>query len=100
MKTETIEALGAASSKITAAGAVTSFWGWLTSSATLGLLGVLVALCGTLVSSYYRRKADQRHEAEAEQKRRERDLRMELMRATGRPIFTHDTDLGALEADE
>lgn len=101
MKTETVEAIGAASSKATALGAFAGFWGWLTSSGTLGLIGAMCALGGWYVNWYYKREANRRHAAAEEHKRQEREMRMDLMRATGRPIYPpRDTDLGVLEADE
>lgn len=100
MKTETINTIATAGSRTTGGGAVVGFFGWLASSQAIGLLGICIALLGALVNWYYKREASRRHAAEAEDKRKERALRMELMRSTGRPICPSDTDLGALEADE
>lgn len=100
MKTETIDTLATAGSRTTGGGAVVGFLGWLASSQAIGLFGVCIALLGALVNWYYKREANRRHAAEAEDKRKERALRMELMRATGVPVFPKDTDLGEPGADE
>lgn len=100
MKTETIDAIATAGSRTTGGGAVVGFLGWLASSQALGLLGICIALLGALVNWYYKREANRRHAAEAEDKRKERELRMELMRSTGRPIFQRETDFGELGADD
>lgn len=89
MKTETIEALGAASSKVTVAGALTGFWGWLTASGTLGLMGVLIALGGMAVNWYYKREANRRFMLEHE-------LRVARMRRG----LDDGCELGTLGADE
>ncbi len=99
MKNETIDAAAAAASKLTLAGAVGGFWGWLTANGTLGLIGACVAIGGMAINWYYKREANRRLIAEHELRQRERQMRIDLMRATGRPI-PHDSDLGALEADE
>ncbi|WP_312305584.1 holin [Pulveribacter sp.] len=101
MRTETIDALATAGSRTTGGGAVVGFLGWLASSQAIGLLGICIALLGALVNWYYKREANRRFAAEAEHKRQERELRMELMRNSGRPVFPRqDTDWGGLEADE
>lgn len=89
MKTETIEHIGAISSKATVAGAMTGFWGWLSASGTLGLLGLLIALGGLAVNWYYKREANRRHTAEHE-------LKMARLRQGARV----ESDLAKLEADE
>ena len=99
MKTETIDALATAGSRTTGGGAVVGFLGWLASSQAIGLLGICIALLGALVNWFYKREANRRHAAEHALRQQERQIRIDLMRATGRPV-RHDTDLGALEADE
>lgn len=98
MKTETIEILADAGNKTSYAGAAVGGIGAFLASNFIGIAGVIVALLGVLVNIHFRRKADRRHAADADLKRQERMLRMEIMRATGTVLPT--TDLGALEADE
>lgn len=101
MKLETIETLASAGNKTTLAGAAVGGIGAFVASNFIGIAGIFVALLGVLVNRHYRQKADRRQAAEHELRQRERHLRIELMRATGQPVWpTHDTDLGALEADE
>jgi len=71
----------------------------LASSQAIGLLGICIALLGALVNWYYKREANRRFAAEHALRQQERQIRIDMMRATGRPVL-HDTDLGALEADE
>ncbi len=99
MRTETIDALATAGSRTTGGGAVVGFLGWLASSQAIGLLGICIALLGALVNWYYKREANRRFAAEHALRQQERQIRIDMMRATGRPVL-HDTDLGALEADE
>ena len=107
MKTETFEALGGAGGKATVAGAGLTGWGWIVSNEFFGLMGVVIALVGLLMQLYYKRKADVRVAKEfalrAEEhaaRQAERQMRIELMRATGRPIAAPpdepDTDMGHL----
>ena len=100
MKTETLEAIGAAGNKATIIGGSIAMAGKMSAADIAAYVGAAVAIVGLLITWYYKREANRRHAAEAEDKRKERALRMELMRATGRPIYPSDTDLGALEADE
>lgn len=87
MKTETLETAAAASAKTTVAGAGITGFGWVTSSEFFGLVGVLVAVASFVVTWYFKREANKRHEAEHE-------LRMQRLRM-GLP-----TDVGGDEADE
>lgn len=100
MKTETLEAIGAAGNKATIIGGSVAVAGKMSAADIAAYVGAAVAIVGLLITWYYKREASRRQAAEAEDKRKERALRMELMRTTGRPIFPSDTDLGALEADE
>lgn len=89
MKTETLDTISAAASKVTIAGATTSAVGTFMLNNMVGIIGLLIALAGYLTNAHYKRKANARHAAEHE-------LRMERLRRGQRT----DTDLGALEADE
>ena len=102
MKTETIEMLAGAGNKTTGGGALVGFLGWLASSNAIGAIGLAVAVIGMLVNWYYKREANRRLGAEHLLRQQERQMRMDLMRATGQPHTACDTptDLGALEAME
>jgi len=89
MKTETLEALGAAGNKTTIAAGATTLWAWFTSNEFLGLAGLAVGVGGLLVTWHYKRQANQRQEAEHE-------LRMQRLRRG----MDSDTDLGTLGAEE
>ncbi len=102
MKPETLDSIGAAGTKVTILGAGTAGAGWLTASEFAAIVGALVAIAGLVVTWYYKRKANRRLEAEHLLRQQERQMRMDLMRATGQPRTACDTptDLGALEALE
>ena len=102
MKPETLDSIGAAGTKMSIVGAGTAGAGWLTASEFAAIVGALVAIAGLVVTWYYKRKANRRLEAEHLLRQQERQMRMDLMRATGQPRTACDTpsDLGALEAIE
>lgn len=103
MKSEAIDiTIAAVGSKTTYGGAGVSVVGFLLSNQFFGLMGVAIALAGLLMNLYYKRKADRRLVVEAEHRRQERQLRMDLMRVAGAPFPQpeRETDLGALEEDE
>lgn len=99
MKTETMDSLGAAGTKAVLLGAGTAAGGWLTASEFAAVVGALVAIGGLLLSWHYKRAANARHVAEHELRQRERQLRIDLMQAAGRPIPA-ESDIGRLECDE
>lgn len=103
MKTETLEAIGAAGNKATIFGGSVAVVGKLSAADIATFVGAAVAVIGLLITWYYKREAnkrlaaeDRRREIESQRRDSERQLRMELMRATGVPIHHSDTDLGAL----
>ena len=107
MKTETLEAIGAAGNKATILGGSVAVAGKLSSADIAAYIGAAVAIIGLLITWFYKREAnkrqaadDRRREAEHQRRDAERSLRMELMRTSGVPIFHHDTDLGELGVDE
>jgi len=100
MKNETIEALGATGSKTIVTGAGLTSFGWITSNEFLGLVGAVVAVAGLVITWYYKREANKRTARYYQMKERESELRIEMMRSTGRPVFQQDTDMGELGADE
>ncbi|WP_040328065.1 holin [Acidovorax delafieldii] len=100
MKTETIDTLATAGSRTTGGGAVVGFLGWLASSQAIGLFGIGIALLGALVSWYYKREANRRQTDEHALRQQERQIRIDIMRASGVIPPTSDTDLGRLEFDE
>lgn len=67
---QVVETLTAASPKVTLAGAGTGFFGWLLSNQSVGLLGVVIALCGLLMQWYFNRKRDRRETLEHEARMR------------------------------
>ena len=99
MKTETLESIGAAGYKATIAGGSVAVAGKMTATDIATYVGAAVAIIGLLITWYYKREANRRLAAEHALRQQERQIRIDLMRATGRPV-RHDTDLGALEADE
>lgn len=106
MKIETIETLANVGSKATATGAVVGGVGAFIASNFVGLVGLFIALLGLLVNVHYRRKADKRHaqaallyKADADARARERELRMDLMRA-GVPVSEPTSDLAELGAED
>lgn len=100
MKTETIDALATAGGRTSGGGAVVGFLGWLASSQAIGLFGVCIALLGALVSWYYKREANRRLSAEHALRQQERQIRIDIMRASGVLLPGSDTDLSELGADE
>ena len=99
MKTETLDTLATAGSRTTGGGAVVGFLGWLASSQAIGLFGIGIALLGAMVSWYYKREANRRLAAEHALRQQERQIRIDIMRNTGR-VVPGNTDLGELGADE
>lgn len=107
MKTETLEAIGAAGNKATILGGSVAVAGKLSATDIAAYIGAAVAIIGLLITWYYKREAnkrqaveDQRRHAEHLRREAERDMRMQLMRTSGVPVFHRDTDLGELGVDE
>ena len=99
MKTETLDSLGAAGNKATILGGGVAGAGWLTASEFAAIVGAMVAVAGLVITWYYKREANRRWVEEHALRQQERQVRIDMMRATGHPV-PHDTDLGALEVDE
>lgn len=99
MKTETFDTIATVGGRTSGGGAVVGFLGWLASSQAIGLFGVCIALLGALVSWYYKREANRRLAAEHALRQQERQIRIDIMRSTGR-VLPGNTDLGELGADE
>ena len=100
MKTETLEAIGAAGNKATILGGSVALAGKLSAADLAAYVGAAVAVIGLLITWFYKREANKRHAAEdrrreAEHQRREAEhnMRMQLMRTSGVPVFHRDTDL-------
>lgn len=101
MKTETLEAIGAAGNKATLTAGATTLWAWMTSNEFLGFSGFLIAIAGLVVTWYYKREANKRQAAESELRQQERRLRMARMQATGQPIAPlEESDLIPLGSDD
>lgn len=64
MQTESIEALADAGHRTAQTGAGTIIISWLTSSQGGVAVGILIGVIGLVIQWYYRRKQDQREEAE------------------------------------
>lgn len=99
MKTETLESLGAAGNKATIVGGSVAGAGWLTASEFAAIVGAIVAVAGLAITWYYKREANRRLVAEHNLRQQERQIRIDMMRATGHPV-SHDSDMAPLEADE
>ena len=107
MKTETLEAIGAAGNKATIIGGSVAVAGKLSAADLAAYVGAAVAVIGLLITWFYKREAnkrqaadDRRREAEHQRREAERDMRMQLMRTSGVPVFHQDTDLGELGAED
>ena len=102
MKPETLDSIGTAGMKVSVLGAGTAGAGLWTASEVAAIVGALVAIAGLIITWYYKRKANLRLELEHLLRQQERQMRMDLMRATDQPRTACDTpsDLGALEAIE
>lgn len=99
MRTEAAQLVSEVASKSTYVSAAYAVLGWLTSSQSAVLFGVLAAMGGLAINWYYKRKADRRLEAEHALRQRERQTRIDLMHNTGR-VSARDSDLCELGADE
>ena len=99
MKTETLDSIGAAGTKVSILGAGTAGAGLLSASELAAIIGALVAIAGLVITWYYKREAALLRRAEHAGKERERELRMQLMRKSGLPVSC-DTGLGDLEGEE
>lgn len=64
MQTENIEALADAGHRTAQAGGGITIVSWLTSSQGGVAIGILIGVIGLVIQWYYRRKQDQREEAE------------------------------------
>lgn len=63
-------AVSAAASKVTYAGAGTSFFGWLTSSEAGVVIGIVIGVIGLATNIYFRRREDRRQQEEHDAKMR------------------------------
>lgn len=82
MSRDAIEAtVIAATNKVTAAGSVTTLFGWLTTNEALGLMGLIVGVVGLLINVYYRWKQDQREQKADARAEVEHQRRMDLMKS-------------------
>ena len=94
MKTSTIDSIGAASAKTSmTAGAVTATFSFMSHEMLFGIIGVLFTLLTFIISWYYKRKADARAEAIAQQKAQEHELRMEIIQQKGRLLIDPISDI-------
>lgn len=64
IRQQTDAAIAAAASKVTYAGAGTTFLGWLESSQAGVLIGIAVAVIGLFVNVYFKYREDRRQEME------------------------------------
>lgn len=99
MKTETLDSIGAAGTKVSIFGAGTASAGLLSASEIAAIVGALVAIAGLVVTWSYKREAARLRRDEYAGKERERELRMQLMRRTGVPVSCN-SGLGDLDGDE
>ena len=95
----TAESVGIAAGKTAAyGGAATAAVGGMTLSEMGIIVGAIVGVLGLILGQYWAWRRDDRQRAEVAQRQAERELRMSLMRASGRPVYHQDTDMGKLEA--
>lgn len=98
MRTEAAQVVSEVASKGTYISAAYAVLGWLSSSQSAVLFGVLAAMGGLAINWYYKRKADRRLEAEHALRQQERQTRIDLMRANGKPSYESDlSPLGECE---
>lgn len=102
MKPETLDSIGTAGVKMSVIGAGTASAGLWTASEVAAIVGALVAIAGLVITWYYKRVANLRLDAEHQLRQQERQMRMDLMRATGQPHTACDTpsEFGAMEAEQ
>lgn len=63
MSRDAIEAtVIAATNKVTAAGSLTTLFGWFTTNEALGLMGLLLGVVGLVINVHYRWKQDAREQ--------------------------------------
>lgn len=98
MKTEAAQLASDIASKGTYLSAAYAVLGWLTSSQSAVLVGILAALGGLAVNWHYKRKADRRLAAEHALRQQERQMRIDIMRATRQ--LTQGCDSGAVPLEE
>lgn len=80
-------------------GAATAVASGMTLSEMGIVVGGVVGLLGFIFGQYWAWRRDARQRLEADERKAERALRISLMRASGRPIYHQDTDLGKLETE-
>ena len=90
MRTEAAQLASEIASKGTYISAAYAVMGWLTSSQSAVLFGVLAAMGGLAINWYYKRKADRRLEAEHALRQKERQARIDLMARSGKPSYDSD----------
>lgn len=99
MKTETLEAIGAAGSKATMFGGGMAIAGKLSATDIAAYVGAAVAIIGLVITWYYRREANRRNAELHNLKAQESKLRIQLMQNTGLPA-KDCTDWGELGVDK
>lgn len=98
MENETRETMSAVSAKATVAGASLTGWGYIMSNEFAGFLGVLIALVGLLLNAYFGVRRNQRAALEHASRMAERQMRIDLMRSTQRPIMAPtESDFASLD---
>lgn len=97
MRTEAAQLASEVASKGTYVSAGYAVLGWLTSSQSAVLVGIVAALGGLLVNWYFKHKADKRLAAEHALRQQERQMRIDLMRATRLPVAPCESDVAPLE---
>ena len=87
MKNDPIETMSAASAKATVAGSSLIGWGYVMSNEFAGFLGVVIAVVGLILNSYFGIMRHRRAALEHSARMAERQMRIDLMRSTQRPIM-------------
>lgn len=98
MKNDPLDSLNAVSAKATVAGASLTGWGYIMSNEFAGFLGVVIAAIGLLLNAYFGLMRNRRAALEHAARMAERQMRIDLMRTTQKPIMAPmESDYAKLE---
>ena len=99
MKPSPIDTISTAAAKTSiASGGVTALVSFMSHEFLFGFIGSLLTACAILINWYYKRKDNARKAEEMMDRKRERELRIELMRQQGRILIGPATQVGDQDA--